>query len=440
MVSQISYTPNSRAFQEFSQPKSGYYLPAPISEEEKKKKSHTFGMTIAVSALVVGFGTLALMKGFVPKGLTKHLDKWKKILENKLNKDGKLGTFSKKALDLLTSWGERTKGINNINSLKDVLFERLMCGKDGKRPITSKIHKGITKFFHKLSRNTVNHSYSKTQKQFSVLNEILADINKKVVSTNPSQKAAIHKLENLIKNMNSSYEEGFGLNARTGRLRELQSALSNLFSEFWGKSFNGSFKDIVRNFKQKDMYQSFIAESVMQPAKDKLIESTMKNKDAVKVITDKILKEYENILSPNELSKVKRGLKSALKSLDSSIEVETGKYFDKARDMKLGSAPTDVLSILSGLGSVGWFAAQSKDKDERISAVLKYGVPAVGTIATSLYCNAKLITGGKGIIFSALSGLMMNKIGGAIDDLRKKYSLDISFQNKMLLKPQSDTV
>ncbi len=442
VVLSTNTTAPPRAFNNtFSQPKNGWYIPVQNVEEEKKKKSHKLGITIAASAILIGFGTLAMTKGVVPKYLSKHLDKWKLQLEQKLHKDGRLSTFYQKTLDFVTSWSEKSKSINNINSLKDVLFERLMCGKDGNRPFTSKIHRGITKIFNKLSRSTVNSSYAKTQRKFASLNESLAAINAKVLKENPANKAVLDNIETAIKNMNNEYEAGFGLNARNSRLKELQTALTDLFDEFWGKSFNGkNFKDIIKNFRQKDMYQSFIAEAVMQPAKTVLVENTAVKRNAVTNITDQILKQYETILPNNDYLKVKNKIKSAVNSLNSSIETETGKYFDKARDMKLGSAPTDVLSIVAGLGTVGWFTAKSKDKDERISSVLRYGIPAIGTIATSLYCNARLVSGAKGIMLGILSGMAVNKIGTAVDNARKKYTLDISLQNKTILKPQSDKV
>ena len=115
-----------------------------------------------------------------------------------------------------------------------------------------------------------------------------------------------------------------------------------------------------------------------------------------------------------------------LKSLDNSIKTETTNYVDKARDLKLGSAPTDIISILGTVGTVGWFLGKSKDKDDRISSSLKYGIPAIGAIATSLLCTAKLVAGGKSIAIGLVSGWAMSKLGTIIDNTRKKYKLDIS--------------
>lgn len=422
-----------RVYSDMSLLKNGYY---PYEPKKDEKKSHALGITIAASSVVVGFGTLALMKGFVPKALTKYLDKWKLVLEKKLETGTDFQGLYKKALDFVNDTRSKSKSINNITSLKDVLFERLMCGKNGNRPITSKIHRGITKLFNRISRNTVNSSYANTERNFASLNELLSLLNQRLLSENPANKEIITQIQKNLSKVNSEYEKGFGLNARSKRLQNMQKALNDLFEEFWGKSFG----DIKNNFKSKNMYEAFIAEDLLKPAKEQLMKTTSSKRNAVKTIIDTVLEDYRSVLSNNEFAKLKKQVNSVLKSLDSSIETETSKYFDKARDLKLGSAPTDVLSIVTGLGAVGWFTAKAKDKDERISSVLQYGIPAIGTIATALYCNARLISGGKGMAFGLLSGLVVNKIGAFVDNMRKKYSLDISLQNKTILKPQSDTV
>ncbi len=140
---------------------------------------------------------------------------------------------------------------------------------------------------------------------------------------------------------------------------------------------------------------------------------------------------------------MKSQVESAIKSLDNSIDIETVQYVDKARDLRLGSAPTDVLSIVGTVGAVGYYLNKADGKDEKISASLKYGIPAIGAIATSLYSTARLISGGKSMAFGIVSGMIISKIGEAVDNLRKKYALDVSFHTKEMkdmFKPQSDKV
>ena len=149
---------------------------------------------------------------------------------------------------------------------------------------------------------------------------------------------------------------------------------------------------------------------------------------------------YKEILPRKEYLKLKSRVNSAVRSLDKSIDIETNQYFDKARDLRLGSAPTDVLSILMTGGAVGYYLNKSDNKDEKCSVAIKYGIPAIGAIATSLYCTARLVSGGKAMFFGLISGWLMNKAGVLVDDARKKYSIDVSLINKSKQKSQPETV
>lgn len=538
MINQVvpSNIAPSNAFKDFSQAQNAYYLNMPLENDTKKNKS--YGKTIVVSSLLAGFGILALMKGAVPKSLSKILDKWKLKLEEKTAKGGKLKNFYHFIIGKINSFRAKAESINNFTSMKDVLFQRLMWGKKGNRTFTRKIHEGITRFFDKISRNTVNSAYSSTQKKFASLNEYMSAMNEKILRdfpNNPEIAKAIKNIEARMSSVNSNLDKGFGINARNARLKQMNEAYEDLFDYFW----NASVKDI-KNFRSKNMYQSYIAEVYLLPAKMKLANDTSalrqlithdiadnykatmeavdniqkfvspndiptnealntlrnclakykklsgKNEasqreqlnkeivetlqklsnsfkensrysaEAVEDITNyiskmldivskgaskgelqEILTLYKGILPRKEYLKLRSEVQASIKSLDKAIDIETVQYFDKARDLKLGSAPTDILSILAAVGAVGWYLGKAENKDERISASLKYGIPAVGAIATSLYCTARLVSGGKSIALGLLSGWIMNIIGAKVDDARKKYALDVDFHSR---KPQPDKV
>ncbi len=544
------YTTNTvknSPFSDFKQPKNGYYINTPLDtntqEEIKKKKSHKLGKTITLSALVVGFGTLAIFSGRLNKGATKYLNKWRIALEQKIAKGGKYQNFYRYALGKTESFLAKTESINNFTTFKDVICQRLMWGKNGQRTFTRRIHEGITKMFTKISRSTVNSSYATTQNKFSKLTEHLATLNEEILRKKPADTAVantINSLNSRIASVNQHLENGFGINARARRLKEVNRATDGLFDYFW----NASLSDI-KNFRSKDMWQSYIAETYMLPAKNKLAadtsalrrvishnisdsykassgfvdelqklvnptdlatneilnsirgsltkykklsganEATERAKlckeisqnlkkftesfrnvaaeqkyddNALKSVVEfsskiekaisnnskgeleEILTGYKSLLPRDKYLKLKAEIADVVKSLDKSIDIETVQYVDKARDLKLGAAPTDILSILTTVGAVGYYVSKSDNKDERISASLKYGIPAVGAIATSLFCTAKLISGGKAMFLGLASGWAINKIGVFVDDLRKKYALDVSFRPRDLLKTQSDNV
>ncbi len=534
---------NGNPFKDFKQPQNGYYMSTPYVEQVNEKKSHKLGTTLVISALVVGFGAFALLSGGANKGMVKLLNKWKLELEKKLANGTKFEDLYRFILNSTNDFLAKSQSINNFTTLKDVLFQKFMWGKDGTRKTTRRIHEGITKFFDRISRKTVNSYYNKTHTKFADLTEYFSVLNDRIRLEHSGDPKILAKLDNISKRMkhvNENLEKGFGINARNARYNRIQRDCDGLFDFFW----DASFKDI-RNFKSKNMWQSFIAEDYLMPAKMKMsnetdilrqaithdindnYKATMKaianiqkfvnpadtstndilrtlrgkldayrvlsgndeiakrnklnseiieelqklssnfnaksskynyNNNAVKAISDyvnsveniisksskgelqEILTAYKEILPRKEYLKLKSRVNSAVRSLDKSIDIETNQYFDKARDLRLGSAPTDVLSILMTGGAVGYYLNKSDNKDEKCSVAIKYGIPAIGAIATSLYCTARLVSGGKAMFFGLISGWLMNKAGVLVDDARKKYSIDVSLINKSKQKSQPETV
>lgn len=135
-----------------------------------------------------------------------------------------------------------------------------------------------------------------------------------------------------------------------------------------------------------------------------------------------ILEIYKKF-QPKEHDKIRLTMLKAVNSLDKSIDTESVQYFDKVRDLVVGSAPTDVLSILGTGGVIAAGLHKAKDKDEKTTIALKYGIPAVGAVATSVYCTASLLSGSKSLIFGLLSGWVFNKIGVVVDNWRKKQGI-----------------
>ena len=196
-------------------------------------------------------------------------------------------------------------------------------------------------------------------------------------------------------------------------------------------------KDPVANFKMKDKILADIdafSESVKgytgfnndaQAGEKLLSEITEIRRNLLEFkqgTIEDILDIYRQILPEKEFKKVDSIYKEAVKSLDKAVKVETEDYTSKLRDLALGSAPTDILTILGSLGVLGYQLGKSDDNDQRMSISLKYGIPALAGIGTALYCNAKLYAGSKSLIFGTISTLVVNKLGVWADDLRKKFS------------------
>ena len=219
MIQQVVSENNAytSSFKDFKQPQNGYYLNTPSIENSKDKKSHKLGVTLAASALLLGFGTLAILRGGANKGLAKLLSKWKLSLEKKLSNGTKFEDLYRFILNRTNDFLNKSESINNFTTLKDVLFQKFMFGKNGERKFTRKIHEGITAFFDKISRKTVTGYYNKAQTKFSNLTEYFSALNEKIRLQNPNDVRIQIKLDDISKRMahiNENLEKGFGTNAR----------------------------------------------------------------------------------------------------------------------------------------------------------------------------------------------------------------------------------
>lgn len=134
-----------------------------------------------------------------------------------------------------------------------------------------------------------------------------------------------------------------------------------------------------------------------------------------------IMDEYKKALSPKDYKKLEKSVNRTLKSLDKSIDLETDKLFDKIRDLKIGAALNDILSIIASLGAIGWGLSKAENNEERISIALKYGIPAIGAITTALLFTVGLVPAGPSLVLGLVAGGIINKLGEMADNARKKY-------------------
>ncbi len=125
-----------------------------------------------------------------------------------------------------------------------------------------------------------------------------------------------------------------------------------------------------------------------------------------------ILDAYKVLLPKDRYEKVAKEFKSAVKSLDKSTKLESEDFINKSRDLAMGSAPTDVLTVLGG---------KSDNGQERTAITLKYGIPALVGIGVSLYGNARLFAGSKSLLFATLSSFVANRIGTFANNLYENH-------------------
>lgn len=181
--------------------------------------------------------------------------------------------------------------------------------------------------------------------------------------------------------------------------------------------------DIVQNLKKLDAvfknskkYDSKTIEEVSLAIKSLTARLEQNKRGEV----NEIMKIYEKHLSPEDYKKMRQSAYATTNSLTHSTDLETDKLFDKIRDLKIGSAPKDMLIVLSSFGVVGYGLSRADNAEEKISAGIKYGIPTIGAVAIMVYCTVGLISAGPSLLIGLLSGLALNQIGTGVDNFRKQ--------------------
>ena len=134
-----------------------------------------------------------------------------------------------------------------------------------------------------------------------------------------------------------------------------------------------------------------------------------------------ILDIYKALLPKEQYQKAEKEFKTAIKSLDKSTKLETEDFINKSRDLAMGSAPTDILAVLGGFGTLAYYLGKSDNGQERTAITLKYGIPALVGVGVSLYGNARLFAGSKSLFFATVSSILANRVGTFANNLYENY-------------------
>lgn len=210
--------------------------------------------------------------------------------------------------------------------------------------------------------------------------------------------------------------EGFTVTNDYELLKKFNTLKTNLKAGVSDKELMQNIDDLCEALKKgnaKIDAQNYVFERL-----DKVKELISMNKNGK---MEEMLAIYKHLL-PENYAKIEKQTSNAVKAIDKSINIEAEQFYDKVRDLQIGSAPTDALSILGSAAMIGVGLAKAKDNDERISVTLKAGIPVIGAVATSLYCTARLVSGGKAMGVGLVSGWILNRIGEAADKFRKKLT------------------
>ena len=408
-------------------------------EEEKNKESNKKALAVATSVTLLS-GLVLLLNPKISGKLINKFRIYQHSMSQKINKNkdnvvkSKFYKTCSKAFNGLVRVLEFS---NNFNSAKDIVFkkictENLQFSKvknNGMRTFLTKMssfftkifkkpYQAITKGFDKISQHTVFRNYKKAEKRMNSFESIVEDYAEKL---SPDEKTKVlTKLKEA-----QGLKEVFTREKVAERFLEQEKTMSNLENDLVDK-FKKYVKSIKENKGERSAYikdnLSFWAQDIMQPSRENFEKQGIKSvqnlvgntKEKVGVYTD-IIEILKPNLNTNERALLEKSFKKASKSLTKANKSECLDYFDKKRDLVVGSAPTDIVSAGAMIGLGGLAIGVANSKEDKISKTITVGAPAVLGVGTSIALTAMLFSGIKGMLRGGGTGLVISKIGSIID-------------------------
>ena len=338
------------------------------------------------------------------KNVTKTLDEWIALLENQTQN---LETTFDKSFSL----GARIKRDKFRSSLlKDLpakIEQRFFKNKgifkksSYKKYATADLTKEAQ---DTLSKQIISARKSLTNNIDTISEGIKNDINALLDVIKPDDATSMEKIK-LLKQKLEIFRKCSGKNEakiRQNISNEINKTLTDLISNVSKNEYSSDEMKIITD-TVKEITNSVLHANENSKGALEEIMTILKGLNNCKIISDKNFKEYSKMS------------KKITKRLRKATDLEMGQYFLKQAELKVGSAPTDVMSVLFPIGAGAYAISKADSKEERVSTTLTTCIPLVGTFATFVYGTTKMFSGAKNLMFSLISGAILGLIGDSAD-------------------------
>ena len=437
-------------------------------EKEKEKKS-TKKALAAGSAVIVAGGLIALLN---PRNSSKILQKLKTWqTKNKIKLDSKkqsflktkFGQFLDKTLDVST---RAIRATGNFNNGKDILYKNICSKKrqfegvknktlrgglkkcnDIFTDVMTKINNGITKGFDNIGQRTVRGNYKRAAKSLDNFEIRINSLKSKLPTE--QQKIIDEKLAEIAK-----HREFFSETNLAKRFKIQEKGMEDLhLEEEVNKKITGFFngykgqKSIQSVWEHTNKNLTLWSEDILKPHRDILekeghsaVSKLFGGENEKKGLYDEILDITRKHLSADDQKLLQDTRKNCAKKLRKANTSECIDYYDKKRDLVLGSAPTDILTGVVGLG-VGSVAIATSDSKEERKAKL-FGnttfplIPTVLGVGVSVAMTAMLFSGATGLLVGFGVTTLLSKIGSLVNKHVFNYDEDAIHEAKILAKKE----
>ena len=352
------------------------------------------------------------------KGVTKTLDEWTDDLA-KFTKE--LGTAFDDGFSRDAIVGRTKQRSKLLSGLADKVKTRFFKNKGLFKPEHYQTYatEELSKPAQDKLRETIVASRKKVTNNIQAIHDsVKANLSSFSEQVKPDDELAVKTIKSLRTQI-EAFKNCHGTEEITKRA-EISDDIARIVDE--------AITGISSSTKYKYKEQTELIQQLLS-IKDSIISTKGSSKGALEEIKSilKGLNEAEftgagkKLVTDSELKQFGRLSNKIRDGLTKATELEAGEYFMKQAELEVGSAANDVLSILLPVGVGAYSIAKGDDKEERVSAVLTTCIPLVGTFATFVYGTAKMFSGAKNLIFSAVSGIALGKLGNYCDKLYKEY-------------------
>ena len=201
--------------------------------------------------------------------------------------------------------------------------------------------------------------------------------------------------------------------SKLGEYRKLSGAKEKISRQELNKDIESRINLLLENISKNPQYEENVVknmEAISQELKF-VINSEQKGK------LQESLTYLKAILPKEQYRKIKKQVYETTDQLNNVTKGEGDLYFDKLRDIVLGSAFSDIVfGMITPFATMGTILALEDTKEDRISTTLRLGIPLIGGIATSTAFLFMLASGGKALVMSSLIGGGLNILGTFADE------------------------
>lgn len=403
------------------------------AQDAKRKKIAKYSIMGAVAITLAG---LILSPKFLPRSVKDRIsgfvnNKFKQLIENaSASNNPQLRARYERYQANIKGSVENLNVLNNFSTVKDAFLRQKVykyC------PPLRWLDRKSAELYYKTSSTMCKKAFEKMFKAFGAsdaeIKAALRGINSgklKDTVTIGGQKsevgALIEEVQDLLAKRRGILEKSYGQPAQEASRKKIVETLGDLDGPFWEKlttmlkgKQSGECKKLLNTYVLQDMIAADKAKLAQEFGADALkITGEGGINRRIQEILDAILDK--NVLQ-NEISPFAQKANS---SLNKALDMHSNVFVDKMRDVCVGTAATDVLSILGSAGALGLYTAQAKTKEERTSVALTTGVPlGLGIIGTTI-ATIKMVNGFKALAVGFATTMVSGIIGKSLDKAYKK--------------------